>query len=169
MHFDKSIYQDKGTGRTDIITHLSCNCGESDTHSSYCQCLVSIRALTTYFTALTLFDTGAYTSFPNREGTCLSVFRADPCPFPRYKTYSIEDYSLATDNCYPSQEGARMVGLTREALLKTTHTKVPKRKANVTDEASSSSSGIKRQMTLKQSATGQLGLQSPFDDAKVSD
>ena len=43
VHFDKSIYQGKGTGRTDIITHLSCNCGESDTHSSYRQCLVSIR------------------------------------------------------------------------------------------------------------------------------
>jgi hypothetical protein len=46
---------------------LSCNCGESDTHSSYRQCLVSIRASTTFFTALTLFDTGAYTSFVNRE------------------------------------------------------------------------------------------------------
>ena len=45
VHFDKSIYQGKGTGRTDIITHLSCNCGESDTHSSYRQCLVSIRHL----------------------------------------------------------------------------------------------------------------------------
>ena len=67
VHFDKGIYQGKGTGRTDIITHLSCNCGESDTHSSYRQCLVSIRASTTYFTALTLFDTGSYTSFVNRE------------------------------------------------------------------------------------------------------
>jgi hypothetical protein len=57
----------KGTGRTDIITHLSCNCGESDAHSSYRQCLVSIRASATYFTALALFDTGAYTSFVNRE------------------------------------------------------------------------------------------------------
>ena len=46
----------------------------------------------------------------NCAGSCLSVFGTDPCLFPRYKTYSIEDYSLATDNCYPSQEGARMVG-----------------------------------------------------------
>ena len=38
-----------------IITHLSCNCGESDTHSSYRQSLVSIRASTIYFTSLTLF------------------------------------------------------------------------------------------------------------------
>jgi hypothetical protein len=67
----------------------------------------------------------------NYAGTCLSVFRTDPCLFPRYKTYSIEDYSLATDNCYPSQEGARMVGLTSEALQKTTHIKVLKRKANI--------------------------------------
>jgi hypothetical protein len=67
VHFDKSIYQGNGIGRTDIITHLSCNCGESDTHSSYRQCLVSIRASTTYFMALTLLDTGAYTSFVNRE------------------------------------------------------------------------------------------------------
>jgi len=67
VHFDKSIYQGKGTGQTDIITHLSCNCGESNTHSSYRQCLVSIRASTTYFMALTLFNTGAYTSFVNRE------------------------------------------------------------------------------------------------------
>jgi hypothetical protein len=29
--------------------------------------LVSIRPSTTFFTALTLFDTGAYTSFVNRE------------------------------------------------------------------------------------------------------
>jgi len=61
-------------------------------------------------------------------GTCLSVFRTDPCLFPRYKTYAIEDYSLVTEHCYPSQEGARMVGLTSEA----THTKVLKRKANIT-------------------------------------
>ena len=52
---------------TDILTHLSCNCGESDINSSYRQCLVSLRSSTTYFTALTLFNTGAYTSFVNRE------------------------------------------------------------------------------------------------------
>jgi hypothetical protein len=38
-------------------------------------------------------------------GTCLSVFRTDPCLFPRYKTYDIDDYSSATENCYPCQEG----------------------------------------------------------------
>ena len=54
----------------------SCNCGESDINSSYRQCLVSMRSSTTYFTALTLFDTGAYTSFVNREVVkwqCLDV------------------------------------------------------------------------------------------------
>ena len=58
-----------------------------------------------------------------------------------------------------------MVGLTSEA----THTKVLKRKVNVTDDASSSSIQTKRQTTLKQSETGQLGLQLPVDEAKVTD
>ena len=40
---------------------------ESDVNSTYRQCLVSPPASSTYFTALTLFDTGAYTSFVNRE------------------------------------------------------------------------------------------------------
>jgi hypothetical protein len=52
---------------TSSITHLTCNCGGADVNSTYRQCLVSIRNSTTYFTALTLFDTGAYTSFVNRE------------------------------------------------------------------------------------------------------
>ena len=43
------------------------HCGESDTNSTYRQCLVSLPASSTYFTALTLFDTGAYTSFVDRE------------------------------------------------------------------------------------------------------
>ena len=64
--FDRSIYSGKGTQcLADIATHLSCNCGESDINSSYRQCLISMRSSTTYFTALTLFDT--YTSFVNRE------------------------------------------------------------------------------------------------------
>ena len=66
VHFD-----DKNRGmlcRTDIVTHLSCNCGESDINSTYRRCLVSLPVTSsTYFTALTLFDTGAYTSFVNRE------------------------------------------------------------------------------------------------------
>ena len=65
VHFD-----DRNKGilcRTDIVTHLSCNCGGSDINSTYRQCLVSLSASSTYFTALTLFDTGAYTSFVNRE------------------------------------------------------------------------------------------------------
>ena len=53
--------------RTDVITHLSCNCGGTDINSTYRQCLVSTRPSTTFFTALTLFDTGAYTLFVNRE------------------------------------------------------------------------------------------------------
>ena len=97
-------------------------------------------------------------------GTCLSVFRTDPCLFPRYKTYAIEDYRLVTGQCYPSQEGARMVELTSEA----THIKASKRKANITDDASSSSL-TKRQTTLKQTETGQLGLELPSDGANVKD
>ena len=59
VHFDT---KDKGTPcRTDVITHLSCNCGSTDINSTYRQCLVSIRPSTTFFTALTLYDTGAYT------------------------------------------------------------------------------------------------------------
>ena len=50
VHFDD---------RTDIVTHLSCNCGGSDINSTYRQCLVSMSASTIYFTALTLFNTGA--------------------------------------------------------------------------------------------------------------
>ena len=52
---------------TSSITHLTCNCGGADVNSTYRQCLVSMRNSTTYFNALTLFDTGAYTSFVNRE------------------------------------------------------------------------------------------------------
>jgi hypothetical protein len=64
VHFDK----DKGTPcLTSIINHLTCNCGGADINSTYRQCLVSMRNSTTYFTALTLFDTGAYTSLVNRE------------------------------------------------------------------------------------------------------
>jgi hypothetical protein len=46
---------------------LTCNCCGVDINSTYRQCLVSMRNSTIYFTALTLFDTGAYTSFVNRE------------------------------------------------------------------------------------------------------
>ena len=63
-----------------------------------------------------------------------------------------------------------MVVLTNEALQNTTHTKGSKRKVTITDEVSSSSSPrTKRQMTLKQSATGQLGLHLPFEAAKGID
>jgi hypothetical protein len=40
------------------------------------------------------------------EVTILSVFRAEPCLFPRYKTYSIEDYSIAQGKCYPRSAAA---------------------------------------------------------------
>jgi hypothetical protein len=49
------------------ITHLTCNCGGADINSTYRQCLVSMRNSTVFFTTLTLFDTGAYTSFVNSE------------------------------------------------------------------------------------------------------
>ena len=66
VHFDDR--SNRGTPcRTDIVTHLTCNCGGSDINSTYRQCLVSLAKLSTYFTAFTLFDTGAYTSFVNRE------------------------------------------------------------------------------------------------------
>jgi hypothetical protein len=48
---------------------LTCNCGGADINSTYRQCLVSMRNSTTYFTALTLFDTGAYTSFCLQGGS----------------------------------------------------------------------------------------------------
>ncbi len=58
--------RDKGTPcLTSIITHLTCNCGGTDINSTYRQCLISMRNSTTYFTALTLFNTGADTSFVN--------------------------------------------------------------------------------------------------------
>ena len=61
-------YGDTGTPcLTSSITHLTCNCGGADVNSTYRQCLVSMRNSTTYFNALTLFDTGAYTPFVNRE------------------------------------------------------------------------------------------------------
>ena len=62
VHYDKNIYQGKDTCHTDIAIHLSRNCGELEINSSY-------RASSTYFTALTLFDTGTYTSFINGEVT----------------------------------------------------------------------------------------------------
>ena len=63
-----SVHFDKGTPcRTDAVTHLACNCGGSDANSTYRQCLVSTNNSDQSFTALTLFDTGAYTSFVNRE------------------------------------------------------------------------------------------------------
>jgi len=46
-------------------SHLTCNCGSSKEDATYRQCLVSHHRATTYCTALTLFDTGAYTSFVN--------------------------------------------------------------------------------------------------------
>jgi hypothetical protein len=71
-------FEDSGTyNRTDTITHLTCNCGSSDEDITYRQCLVSLHHTTTFFTALTLFDTGAYTSFVNREvvGTATNAER----------------------------------------------------------------------------------------------
>ena len=65
MHWDKHY---KGTPcQTDTITHLSCNCGGSDANSTFRQCLVTIRTSDQSFTALALFNTGAYTSFVSRE------------------------------------------------------------------------------------------------------
>ena len=59
--------KDKGTPcLTSSITHLTCNCGGADINSTYRQYLASMRNTTIYFTALTLYDTGAYTSFVNR-------------------------------------------------------------------------------------------------------
>ena len=55
-------FDDRSRGtpcRTGTVTHLTCNCGGSDIKSTYRQCLVSLATSSTYFTALTLFDTGA--------------------------------------------------------------------------------------------------------------
>ena len=83
-------------------------------------------------------------------GTVLSVFRTDPCLFPRYETYSVKDYSLAQGKVirYASQEGARMVG---------SQTKSQHHRWCFTI------------IFNCRSATGRLGLQLPFVNAKVGD
>ena len=52
--------------RTDIITYLSCYCDADGIDITYRSYLVSIDPSTNQFTALTLFCTGAITSFVNR-------------------------------------------------------------------------------------------------------
>ena len=54
VHWDKQ-YRGRLPCCTDIITHLSCNCGGSDINGTYRQCLISIKPSTAYYTALTLF------------------------------------------------------------------------------------------------------------------
>ena len=90
VHFDT---KDKGTPcRTDVITHLSCNCGGTDINSTYHQWLVSTRPPTTFFTALTFFDNRAPPLLFNREvakwleqrqreGTSETVFSAHSSKF----------------------------------------------------------------------------------------
>ncbi len=51
----------------------------------------------------------------NHRMTPISAFRTDPCLFPRYAFYSIEDYSLGNSECYPSHEGRRMVRKAQES------------------------------------------------------
>ena len=56
------VYWDKDKGTpclTSSINYFTCNCGGAAN--------VSVYNSTVYFTALRLFDTGAYTSFVNRE------------------------------------------------------------------------------------------------------
>jgi hypothetical protein len=52
----------------------------------------------------------------NHRATPISAFRTDPCLFPRYASYSVEDYSLGNGECYPSHEGRRMVQKAQESL-----------------------------------------------------
>jgi len=55
---------DKGR---DVHFITTCYCETTQTDITYRQCVVSLRRSATYYTALTLFDTGAYTSFVNRK------------------------------------------------------------------------------------------------------
>ena len=52
----------------------------------------------------------------NHRVTPISAFRTDPCLFPRYASYSIDDYSLGNGECYPSHEGRRMIQKAQESL-----------------------------------------------------
>ena len=52
----------------------------------------------------------------NHRVAPISAFRTDPCLFPRYASYSIEDYSLGNGECYPNHEGRRMIQKALESL-----------------------------------------------------
>ena len=49
------------------LTSVSTHCGKADFKSTYRQSLVSMLNSSTYFAALTLLDTDAYSSFVNRD------------------------------------------------------------------------------------------------------
>lgn len=94
----------------------------------------------------------------NYRVTPSSAFRTDPCLFPRYVSYSIEDYSLGNGECYPRQEGKRMVFRALQALQLIESSK---QKSTFIKNAATPPSAQKRQTTLKQNAAGQELVQLP--------
>ena len=91
----------------------------------------------------------------NQRVPPISAFSTDPCLFPRYVSYSIEDYSLGNSECYPSHEGRRMVQKAQESLQQNG----PSWPQPAFGAASPATQ--KRQTTLTQNAAGQVLLQPP--------
>ena len=48
------------------MTHPSCNCDDTDIDTTFCMCCITLGDSPS-FSAAILFDTGAHTSFVNRE------------------------------------------------------------------------------------------------------
>ena len=94
----------------------------------------------------------------NHHVAPISAFTTDPCLFPRYVSYSIDDYSLGNGECYPSHEGRRMIQKAQEALyLNGSSLPQPALKRG----GMASPSAQQRQTTLTQNAAGQVLLQPP--------
>ena len=89
----------------------------------------------------------------NHRVAPISAFWTDPCLYPRYALYSIEDFSLGNGECYPSHEGRRMIQKAQESLQLHGST-LPKSRFN--KNGSTSPSAQKRQTTLTQNAVGQV-------------
>jgi len=91
----------------------------------------------------------------NQRVPPISAFSTDPCLFPRYASYSIEDYSLGNSECYPSHEGRRMVQKAQESLQQNGPS-WPKSTLGM-----ASPTAQQRQTTLTQNSAGQVLLQPP--------
>jgi len=94
----------------------------------------------------------------NHRTAPISACWTDSCLYPRYASYSIQDYSLGNGECYPSHEGRRIIQKAQESL-QLHGTSLPKSTFN--KNGSTSPSAQKRQTTLTQNAAGQVLLQPP--------